>query len=232
MVKEDFTFEFDESVLFSYAGRGIEKKLRDPRNTDIFERTRQGFFKLVQPMVIWDRFRIEGYAHDKVLLGNGRKLGNGPFVGVITGAEELVAAVCTVGKELEMHARKLMKTGSMLEGIILDGLASWAVDNLRCRFYDWMKEQLHSAEGFRASTFLSPGESIWSIDDQKILFEMLGENIPENRVTLTESNVMVPFKSLSMVFGIGPNEMGSEGETNCDVCTMKDVCRFRKLRAG
>jgi len=43
---------------------------------------------------------------------------------------------------------------------------------------------------------------------------------------------MIPFKSLSMAFGIGPHKMGSEGKNNCEVCSMKDVCRYRSLRAG
>ena len=210
MLKKDFEFEFDKSVLLSYAGRAVEKKLQDPRNSDVFERAKQRFNDLVRPLAVWNRFAVDKYEHEKVLLYNGTKIGNGPFVEVVAGAEELVIVVCTVGKKLEEHAKKLMKTGSALDGIILDGMASWAVDNIRCQFYDWISADLHANEGFRTSTFLSPGESVWSIYDQEVIFALLAGDIPEHAVTLTESNVMVPFKSLSMVFGIGPNEMGRD----------------------
>ncbi len=232
MIKKDFTFEIDESVLLSYAGKGMERKLKDPKNAAVLEDTKDLFQALVSPMVIWDRFPIEGYTHGKVLLPYGHKMGGGPFVQVVSGAHELILAVCTVGKSLEEEAKRLMKTGSMLEGIILDGFASWGVDSIRCQFYQWAAEELKTRDGYRSSTYLSPGESSWSVDDQRVIFSLLAHVIPENEVYLTESNVMVPFKSLSMVFGIGPDEMGSEGETNCDMCTMKDDCKFRKQRAS
>lgn len=232
MVKTDFLFDFDPSVIFDYAGKSVEKKLKNPTNADVLKRTEKRFYDLVAPIVIWNRIPIKEYLHEKVILADGNAIGNGPFVDVVSGARELVIAVCTVGKELESNAKELMKGGAILEGIILDGLASWAVDLLRCNFYEWASDLFAEKDGFRSSTYLCPGESVWSIDDQRIIFKILSKDIPDETVRLTESNVMVPFKSLSMCFGIGPDEMGSEGQSNCDLCTMGDTCRFRKLRAG
>jgi hypothetical protein len=232
MIKTDFQLEYDPSVIFDFVGKSVEKKLKDPSNTDVMQRMEKRFFDLITATVIWNRIKIEEYQHEKVVLAGGHKIGNGPFIEVVSGARELVVAVCTVGRELESTAKELMKSGAILEGIILDGLASWAVDSLRCNFYRWASEVFAETEGFRSSTYLCPGESIWSIDDQRVIFQILSDDIPDETVTLTDSNVMVPFKSLSMCFGIGPDVMGSEGQSNCDLCTMRDTCRFKKLRAS
>ncbi|TVR32934.1 MAG: hypothetical protein EA404_06285 [Spirochaetaceae bacterium] len=232
MIKSDFQFELDPTAVLSYAGGAIEKRLRHPDYRWILDHAASNLQSLVEPLVVWNRFTIAGQLHDKVLLQNGGKVGSGPLAAVVAGAHELVVAVCTVGPALEAKAKALMKGGSMLEGIILDGVASWAVDDLRCMFYSWAMQTVKDNEGYRASSYLSPGESDWLIDDQRVIFELLAADIPSDRIALTESNVMVPFKSLSMAFGIGPDEMGSEGESNCDRCTIREVCRFRPLRAG
>lgn len=231
MIRRDFTFQLDEQMIFSYTGGAIEKRLRDPANRSILDSVHAYFEELVDPLVVWQRFPIKALIHDKVILKSGHKIGNGPLGEVVSGAHELVLAVCTVGPGLEQKSRTLMQGEEFLEGIILDGVASWAVDDLRCRFYAGMMDQLQEDSGYRCSTYLSPGESEWSMNDQRIIFDLLDTEIPPDSVSLTESNVMVPFKSLSMGFGIGPDPMGSEGESNCDRCTMRDVCRYRVLRA-
>ena len=44
-------------------------------------------------------------------------------------------------------------------------------------------------------------------------------------VTLTDSAMMMPRKSLTMVVGAGP-EMITGGKT-CDFCSLREVCRYQ-----
>lgn len=232
MIKTDFKFELEESILTGYMGKVIEKKLADPKNQNIFSEIREQFNRYVRPLVIWRSYGIKEYAHEAAVLETGQRIGNGPFVDVIDGAREIVVALCTVGKELERKSRELMKGGNTLKGIILDGVASWAVDDIRCQFYNWANEYFQAEKNYRSSTFLSPGESEWDVKDQGTIYHLLDEEAGRNNITLTDSNVLDPFKSLSLAFGVGPNIMGNEGGSNCDLCIMKDRCRFRKMRAS
>jgi hypothetical protein len=49
-------------------------------------------------------------------------------------------------------------------------------------------------------------------------------------VALSESMVMSPIKSLSLIVGIGPGPLGVEGASNCDFCTIRERCAHRRLR--
>lgn len=232
MVKTDFTFNLDESLLTSYMGKTVEKKMKDTKNKNVFPEVREQFYQVVDPFVVWNTYKIKDYIHDSVILENMKKMGNGPFNEVIAGASEVVVAICTVGKKLEERSRELRRGGSVLKGIFLDGLASWAVDDLRCQFYSWAVPYFKSKNNYRCSTFLSPGESEWRIEDQKTIYEILEYEALEKDIQITDSNLLVPFKSLSLAFGVGSGVLGSEGGSNCDLCVMRDRCRFRKMRVN
>ena len=79
-----------------------------------------------------------------------------------------------------------------------------------------------------ASASLSPGESEWSVAEQAVIFSLVDAR--EIGVTLTESLVMSPVKSLSLIMGIGPGPLGVEGASNCDFCTIRERCSYRRLR--
>ena len=112
--------------------------------------------------------------------------------------------------------------------MFLDDLGSWAVDQVRqqvCRTI----EADATARGWRASASLSPGESEWSVAEQSVIFTLL-DTRPIG-VVLSESMVMSPIKSLSLIVGIGPGPLGVEGGSNCDFCTIRERCAHRRLRA-
>ena len=113
--------------------------------------------------------------------------------------------------------------------MFLDDLGSWAVDQVRqqvCRTI----EADATARGWRASASLSPGESEWSVAEQSVIFRLL-DTRPIG-VVLSESMVMSPIKSLSLIVGIGPGPLGVEGASNCDFCTIRERCAHRRLRIG
>ena len=71
---------------------------------------------------------------------------------------------------------------------------------------------------------LNPGMVGWPLDiGQQQIFSLLdGEEI---NVSLTDSWMMVPNKSLSLVMGIGPNV--SAYETSCEYCSLKGICKYQ-----
>jgi hypothetical protein len=88
-------------------------------------------------------------------------------------------------------------------------------------------EEEANEDGLHTSAMLSPGESTWSIDDQKVIFDLLDAR--SIGVSLTSGLVMNPFKSLSLIMGISPHPLETGGLTNCDFCTIKDRCQYARL---
>jgi hypothetical protein len=107
--------------------------------------------------------------------------------------------------------------------VLLDQLGSLAVGQLSQLFYERLETDA-AAQGLHISTYLSPGESEWSISDQAVIFELLDSK--QIGVSLTESLLMKPVKSLSLMAGIRRSPMGVPGATHCDYCTISDRCPF------
>ncbi len=230
MFETDFTFEVDISSLLPLFGRRFAKLLESERYAHTIEQAVSDFTALVSPVLLWSRYRIESFRERSVILSNGIEIGGGPVVQVIECAEEVIAGICSIGNEVEKRSKEALKNGKSIYSLLLDALGSWGVDSIKEQFYCGIQQDLKQNEGFRTSTLLSPGESEWDISEQGTIYRLLEENPPDFGMTITESNMLVPLKSLSFLFGTGRNKMGSEKESSCAFCTMGKTCRYRALR--
>ena len=147
---------------------------------------------------------------------------------VVAGASELAIGVCTAGSAISQRISEHQRNGKRLRAMFLDDLGSWGVDQVRQQVCRTIEDQA-VARGWRASASLSPGESEWSVAEQAVIFSLLDAS--PIGVVLSESMVMSPIKSLSLIVGIGPGPLGVEGASNCDFCTIRERCAHRRLRA-
>jgi hypothetical protein len=224
-ITHDFTLAFDMDEYVSFHGQQYARLLARPAVRAEVESVFAEVGNVVQPAACWDVFPIEGFVHDRVRLAGGRTLGGGPVVEVVCGAEALALAVVTVGPAVDERIRQLNAERQRFQALVLDELASWAVDQVRQQLYAQMSAAFQ-ARGWRTSTFLSPGESAWSVREQRVLFKLLDAG--QIGVSLSDSYLMTPLKSLSLMCGAGSQPLGVEGLTNCDFCSIKDRCTFAR----
>ena len=239
IITRDFQCSFDEAAFLELHGPGLDAPGLRPKLAAALDEIES----LVEPAACFDSYPIEQVLHDRLQLAGGAKIGGGPvmaavagaeelFVGgpvmaAVAGAEELVVALCTAGPAIDERIREYRERGRYLQMLLLDELGSWAVDQLRQQLYERVQVEL-AERGWRTSSPLSPGESDWPMREQRIIFKLL--DTAEIGVALGPSYMMSSQKSLSVVFGGGAQEMGSEGLTNCDFCSIQDRCRFTKTR--
>ena len=229
MIKE-FQLQPDD---FNFEKAPYEKSkrlLKSERNRQTYEEAKGDLFRLIKPVVGWNIFQIDSFKDGKVILTDGTKIGGGPVVPVIKGAVEIILGICSIGPAVEEQTREYMKNKNMFKGVILDSLASWAVDKTRKKFCNWITKNIHMNEGYRTSIMLSPGESEWLITEQSVIFKLLKQEAQEIGVRLTESMLMIPLKSLSLLIGAGPNHLGKEDGSSCEFCLQKDRCRYSEMR--
>jgi hypothetical protein len=226
-IKTDFDIHFDEGEYLRFHGENFARLLASPARKAAFQEALTGIKESMQPAAVWDSWPVKEFLHEKVGLVNGVRLGGGPVVEVVRGAEELIVAVCTLGPETDQRIADYQKNREIFKALVLDELASWALDMIRQQLCQELEAGL-AQEGKRASAPLSPGESTWSINDQRLLFELV--DAAAIGVSLSPSMVMRPLKSLSLILGSGKNPLGVEGATNCDFCTMKERCAYRRRR--
>jgi hypothetical protein len=89
---------------------------------------------------------------------------------------------------------------------MLDAVASAAADGLAARLADRFQESSgHGSTGDRATLGYSPGYCGWHVSAQRALFAYLGAGAIG--VSLNDSCLMLPLKSVSGVLAAGPSDI-------------------------
>jgi hypothetical protein len=128
----------------------------------------------------------------------------------------------TAGAELERWSKERTDDEDILTGYILDVIGSEVAE---CAV-QWLEEKLDAflrPQALGSTTRYSPGYCGWNVSEQKKLFSLLPENFCG--ISLTESSLMLPIKSVSGIIGVGPSAK-KEGYL-CSACEDED-CLYRK----
>lgn len=114
--------------------------------------------------------------------------------------------VATLGTPLAERIREMFATNDLGRGWMLDAVASSGADRLSYLLSARFEEEL-AGSGHSAPRVLpySPGYCGWTVRGQKKLFARLGPE--EIGVTLNDSCLMTPIKSVSGVLVAGPGEI-------------------------
>ena len=223
VVLRDWNLDVDvDAVLRGQGADPAAIRRRSRQLVVMAERALEEGLPLLQPQVLVEHFRVDSLQHDRLRLTGGGSLRGDLLARQLAPASELVAVVCTVGGELEEHTAKVMQS-EVVRGLALYGVGSAAVEclaNTACQGI----EQDAAGRGLQTTIPLSPGMIGWSVEEgQRQLFDLLDASAIG--VELTEGDIMLPLKSLSMVIGLG-SDLGVKGRT-CDYCTMRESCRFQ-----
>ena len=71
-------------------------------------------------------------------------------------------------------------------------------------------------DGWASTCSYSPGQYKWTIEEQRVIFSMIDSS--KIGVKLNESCLMVPFKSISSVYGFGPEDKIDKTRVACELC--------------
>jgi len=133
--------------------------------------------------------------------------------------------ICTAGPEVGERSRRSMKDGDLLRGYVYDVIGSEVVENAT----DRMQEELRLAvvgKGLKITNRFSPGYCGWDVAEQHKLFSFFPDNYCG--ITLTESALMNPVKSVSGLIGIGREVRYAPYK--CHLCDDRN-CIYRGKRA-
>ena len=149
------------------------------------------------------------YKMDKIITGQIKK------------SDKIAVFVCTIGSAMELWSKELFNQGNPILGFIVDTVASAAVESAADYLHDQIGN-LVQEEGLKITNRYSPGYCNWSVSDQHLLFSLLPKNFCG--VSLTESALMMPVKSVSGIIGIGKEV--KRMKYICDKCRVED-CTYR-----
>jgi hypothetical protein len=197
-------------------------RARHPRIVAMAERALKEGLPLLEPLVLRRRVGVRKVIHQRLELEAGGRL-SGPLIAAhMGGAGEVVLMLCTIGPRLEARVAEWMDQ-DMAYALALDGLGSAAVEALANEATLAVEAQA-AAQGLNTTIPLSPGMVGWPVEvgQPQVLALLEPERVG---VRLTESGMMVPRKSLTLVLGLG-REVSSRGRP-CDYCNLREICRYQ-----
>lgn len=139
-------------------------------------------------------------------------------------SRKIAVFLCTAGPGFTRLTEKYNREGDYLKAYIVDTFGSIVVEKAIDYIQARMEESMNSI-GLQISNRYSPGYCNWDIREQKQLFSL----IPENKcnISLSESCLMQPIKSVSGIIGIGENV--KKMNYACDICNYP-TCIYRKTK--
>jgi hypothetical protein len=173
----------------------------------------QGGYVIPEDFEVLDNnnFRVNGldFNSGKIITGSLRK------------SERLAFFLMTAGSGIENWSRELMSGNDPLGGYIVDLLGSEIVEAGMDHMQGELEREMEKQD-LRISNRYSPGHCGWLVDEQQKLFSFFPGNFCG--VSLTDSSLMLPIKSVSGIIGIGKDI--KKKAYSCQVCDVED-CLYR-----
>lgn len=129
----------------------------------------------------------------------------------LEGVHRCFPYIATCGIEIEEWSKSV---GGILESFWADTIKQQA---LACAS-DYLKKEMEKAYGLGKTSMMNPGSlEDWPIEEQRMLFRLLGIKVNDTGVALSESCLMYPIKSVS-----GIRFETESGFENCMLCSRKN----------
>ncbi len=182
---------------------------------------------LLEPRATYDIYPIVEITSSLVRLEGGGQINGSLIPTSFPEAIELVTMVCTIGPRLEKRVTDYTQGHETLKGILLDGIGSAAVDILAREVYHSISQEVANRD-FQAGSPVNPGMPGLPITEQANLLALA--HAGEIGVSLTQSGIMVPRKSTSIITAIGGKMQTWSQADICRRCKLSADCPYTVLK--
>lgn len=138
----------------------------------------------------------------------------------LKGSQAICFFVATAGEWFEQYQQALMKQGDMLRVYIANEIGSLLAEKVADCMEQCLEAQIEP-KGLHHTNRFSPGYCGWALTEQKMLFNHLriaSYEMPCG-ISLNDSCLMQPIKSVSGVIGIGKDV--KKHDYKCNVCGLE-----------
>jgi hypothetical protein len=170
-----------------------------------------------------DDIAFDAKTKEVKVLSHEFKVGNIVF-NELKRSAKIIVFTCTAGKQICDYVKEEYKTDA-LKGFLIESLANVIVETAMDKIMDKMREE-NKTHNYLISNRFSPGYCTWDVVEQHKLFSLLPKDFCG--VSLTESALMHPIKSISGFIGVGENI--KYNHYKCKFCTQKQCIYKRKLQ--
>jgi hypothetical protein len=175
--------------------------------------------RYLRPRSVMRAIAVRESRPDRLVLEGGVELRSETLCRKLAGSQSIVAIVGTIGNDFQIAARD----GAMACRLILDGIGTVAVTALIDRIIDGVQGWA-SGQGLQATNAVFPGMKGWALAEaQSQIFALVDGSAVG--VSLNESFMMAPAKSVSLLVGVGPQVVNGLGA--CEDCGAVAHCHYK-----
>lgn len=201
MLLENFQKSFDTDKLLRLLGakEGQRVSSSSLRRINLLTEKIDG---MLTPQLSYRTIAVSHVDRSGILLADGTRFKSPKLAKALAGAEAACCFLATVGPAVDMEIERLMQRRRFADAYVLDAMGSMSAENIVEQFYQRAARHRQKAGGGVTLRF-SPGYCDWPIQQQRPLFRLFAQtDLPD--VTLNDSCLMSPRKSVSGLFGLLP----------------------------
>ncbi len=159
-------------------------------------------YLLAQPKASW---QVYSYNASKATIMAPKPLilQSPKIIHYLSQAVQIAVITLTIGPKLEKKVNEYFTQGEYTSGLLLDAAGTAAVEVAADQVCDFIKNQAYQ-QGYLVLPRFSPGYGQWDITVQPLILDLA--NGHEIDVTVTESCMLLPRKSITAVIGFVPNQ--------------------------
>ena len=212
--------EIDPREVARYLG--YHGRQPDPAVQALIDRCMEEVNKAAEPRSVSRRFSLEFTGDERIRVGS-LELTTRSLQRNLAGCAEVFLFAATLGIAVDTLIRRAALLDSA-RGLVMQAAAAAAAEAYCDAENDKLRQQTES-EGLYLRPRFSPGYGDLSLDCQRTFLRMLNAS-KEIGLTLTDSGLMVPIKSVTALIGISnvPTPCHRQG---CEACGKTD-CAFRR----
>jgi len=203
-----------------YMGYGGNKP--DEKISQLIDECEKILLNVIRPRFIYKIFDISVGTDRVDVDGCTLVLEGKDITAHLNGCTKCALFAATLSFDADMVIRRL-EAEDMTKAVITDFLASAAVEQICDSVDEIVKEQM---KGYFQTWRFSPGYGDLPIAVQKDFLAALDAS-KRIGLNVTEDNILTPRKSVTAVIGLSENEI-SKGRRGCAICSVRDVCQYRK----
>lgn len=186
-----------------YAALGLKSGSQpSSRSSALLQRALELFTNCSEPQGVSEAIGQDEFA--EVYSGQGRNAQDTPLQKIFPRADRLHLFAFTLGARIGGEIKRLFASDDFALGSLLDAVASLAADQAGRVAEEWLERQSpeQKKSALTRALLYSPGYCGWHISGQEKLFARLPPG--KISITLNESFLMSPLKSISGVLVTGP----------------------------
>jgi len=218
-ILEKIDLDIPEDIGHTFITKLMGGRL-NPKFEQLLAEKKELCIKSISSKAIFSDYEIEKIEGCSVYFKSGN-IFNGPNISkILKGSKIAIIFICTLGIATDQIIAATSESGDALATIIMDSITTELLNLLGETISKIIKKEGMKEKDWASTCQYSPGQYKWTIEEQKEIFKMV--NGGKIGVLLNKSYLMVPFKSISGVYGFGPEDMIDKTRVACDLCPRKD----------